>query len=144
MFTESKAAAPKLGERLKEDSDIAEQGVVYRRFVPLKTFEVGRNGLPYTNEWRLFYLGTTLLDPGYYWSVGDCVSQATISQDCLRLAQHLAEIVARFASFYTLDLAETESGDWILIEINDAQMAVPSEHDLDQLYGKLRQELSSP
>jgi hypothetical protein len=144
MFAESKDAALKLGERLKEDSDLADQGIVYRRFVPLKTFEIGRNGLPYTNEWRLFYLGTALLDAGYYWSVGDCVSQATIGEAGLRLAQHIAEIVARFATFYTLDLAETESGDWILIEINDAQMAVPSEHDLDKLYGKLKEELSGP
>jgi hypothetical protein len=141
MFAESKEAALKLGERLKEDSDIAEQGIVYRRFVPLKTFEVGRNGLPYTNEWRLFYLGTTLLDAGYYWSVGDCVSQATISEAALKLAQQIAEIVARFSTFYTLDLAETDSGDWILIEVNDAQMAVPSEHDLDTLYRKLNQGL---
>ena len=141
MFAESKAAALKLGERLKEDSDIAEQGIVYRRFVPLKTFEIGRNELPYTNEWRLFYLGTSLLEAGYYWSVGDCISQATISPDCLRLAQHLADIVARFATFYTLDLAETQAGDWILIEINDAQMATPTEHDLEKLYANLREEL---
>jgi hypothetical protein len=37
-----------------------------------------------------------------------------------------------------LDLAQTEAGDWILIEVNDAQQAVPSEHDLDELYRSLR------
>ena len=33
--------------------------------------------------------------------------------------------------------AETETGEWILIEINDGQTAVPSENDLDELYGNL-------
>jgi hypothetical protein len=138
MFADSKQAALKLGERLKEDSDISEQGVVYRRYVPLKTFELGPNGLPYTNEWRFFFFGTSLLNAGYYWSVGDCLQQATLTEGCMALAQQIAEIASEFATFYTLDLAETANGDWILIEINDGQMAVPSEHDLDALYGNLK------
>jgi hypothetical protein len=81
------------------------------------------------------------LNAGNYWAVGDCVSQARFDDAGFRLAARIAQIVARFTSFYTLDMAETESGDWILIEINDAQMAAPSEHDLDKLYGKLKEVL---
>ncbi len=91
MFAETKRDALALGERLKEDSDIKEQGVVYRRYVPLKTFEIGRNGLPYTNEWRLFYYGSTLLNAGYYWSVGDCFRQASMTPECTATA---AEVCA--------------------------------------------------
>lgn len=141
MFAETKQDALELAERLKEDSEISEQGVVYRRYVPLKTFEIGRNGLPFTNEWRLFYFKTKLLSAGYYWSLGDCHRQAEIRHECLALADKIALIVSRFTTFYTLDMAETDDGDWILIEINDGQMAVPSEHDLDELYGNLRSEL---
>jgi hypothetical protein len=43
--------------------------------------------------------------------------------------------------FFVLDLAETEAGDWILIEVNDAQQSVPSEHDLGELYGNLKSAL---
>jgi hypothetical protein len=39
-------------------------------------------------------------------------------------------------------LAKTEQGGWILIEINDAQMAAPVEHDLDGLYGNLEAALA--
>ncbi len=138
MFAETKPAALALGQRLKEDSEISEQGVVYRKYVPLKTFEVGRNDLPYTNEWRFFFFKTTLLSVGYYWSIGDCLQQAAMTDECLAMAGRIAEIAARFTTFFTLDLAETEQGEWILIEINDGQMAVPSEHDLDELYGKLK------
>jgi hypothetical protein len=41
-------------------------------------------------------------------------------------------------TFFVLDLAEAEDGRWILIEVNDGQSSVPSEHDLDELYGNLR------
>lgn len=142
MFARNKPEALRLGERLKEDSEINEQGIVYRRYVPLKTFEVGRDGLPYTNEWRFFYLGTMLLSVGYYWSVGDCFRQAAMSDECMILARQIANIVSRFATFYTLDLAETEDGRWILIEINDGQMAAPAEHDLDELYANLKNALA--
>ena len=39
-------------------------------------------------------------------------------------------------------MAETEQGDWILIEINEGQMAAPAEHDLDMLYRKLKNALA--
>jgi hypothetical protein len=44
-------------------------------------------------------------------------------------------------NFFTLDLAETETGEWILIEVNDGQASVPSEHDLDELDANLRRAL---
>jgi hypothetical protein len=141
MFAPTKAAAIRLARRLKDDDrEIREQGVVYRRYVPLRTFEVGVNGLRYTNEWRFFYFKDKLLSVGYYWSQADCLGQAELKPEGHALANKLAQIVASFATFYTLDLAETEDGDWILIEINDAQTAVPSENDLDELYGRLRQQ----
>lgn len=142
MFAHTKRQAVKLGERLKEDAEISEQGIIYRRYVPLKTFEVGKDGLPYTNEWRFYYFRTTLLEVGYYWSAGDCFRQAAISEECKALAQRIAETASKFTAFFTLDMAETQGGDWILIEINDAQMAAPVEHDLDALYGNLRNALT--
>lgn len=142
MFAESKRKAIALADKLKEDSEIREQGVVYRKFVPLKTYEVGVHGLPHTNEWRFFFLRDRLLSYGYYWSLADCVAEAELNPAGHRLAQKLADIVANYATFYTLDVAETNSGDWILIEINDGQMAAPSENDLDELYGNLSRELS--
>jgi hypothetical protein len=138
MYAETKRDALELAERLKAgDSDIREQGVVYRKYVPLKTFELGVNGLRHTNEWRFYYYREKLLSYGYYWSLADCLDQAELKPEGLALAEKLARIAAQFTAFYTLDIAETENGDWILIEINDGQMAVPSENDPDELYGRL-------
>ena len=138
MFAETKSQALQLAERLKEDGEIYEQGVVFRRYVPLKAFEIGPTGLPFTNEWRFYYHKTTLLTVGYYWGVGEGFRKAVLTDECRQLAQHIAGISAKFATFFTLDLAETAEGDWILIELNEGQMAVPAEHDLDELYGRLK------
>jgi hypothetical protein len=141
MFAPTKRAALDLADRLKEDGDLREQGVVYRKYVPLKTYQVSHNGLPYANEWRFFYLKNERLGYGYYWSQADCVQQAELKPEAIALADHVASIAAQHVNFFSLDVAETESGEWILIELNDGQMAVPSEIDLDELYGRLRARL---
>ncbi len=143
MFANTKRDALDVADRLKEDGEILEQGVVFRRYVPLKTYATGDNGLPFTNEWRFFCYGSQVLSVGYYWTMSVCVAQAELKPAAVQLAQHLTGIVSRFAKFYTMDLAETDSGDWILIELNDGQMAVPSENDLDELYGGLREAVLS-
>ena len=142
MFAPTKRDALRIGRRLMEDAEIAEQGVVYRRYVPLKTFGRGKEGLPQTNEWRFFYLGTKRLSYAYYWPGSDYLERAAIGPEGLALADRIAAIVARRVPFFVLDLAQTEAGDWILIEVNDAQQSVPSEHDLDSLYGNLRVAIS--
>jgi hypothetical protein len=138
MFAATKAAALRLAERLKEDAEIAKQGVVFRKYIPLKTFGFGNEGLPFTNEWRFYYLRDERLSHAYYWSVSDHVREATIPSAAIALADEIARIAARKATFFSLDLAETEEGNWILIEVNDGQTAAPCEHDLDELYGNLR------
>jgi hypothetical protein len=143
MFAGTKQEALQLGQRLKDDAEIGEQGIVYRRFVPLRTFGLGKDGLPQTNEWRFFYLGEQRLSHAYYWAGSDFLAQATIADGAIELADKIARIAARFVPFFVLDLAETQGGDWILIEVNDAQQSVPSEHDLDELYRNLKRALTA-
>jgi hypothetical protein len=138
MFAKTKSDALRLGQRLKDDAEIGEQGVVYRRYVPLRSFGRGSNDLPLTNEWRFFYFQQTRLSYAYYWPGSDFLEAASIPAHALELADEIAGIASRHVNFFALDLAETEQGDWILIELNDGQAAVPSEHDLDEFYGNLR------
>lgn len=138
MFAPTKDDALRLGALLKEDSEINDQGVVYRRYVPLQTYEIGRNGLPYADEWRFFYFGRTRLSQAFYWSISDVAPQSEVDEACVRRADEIAAIVAERVTFFTLDLAKTVDGRWILIEINDGQTSGPSEHDLDELYRNLR------
>jgi hypothetical protein len=138
MFAPTKKEAIRIAADLSGDGLIGPQGVIYRKYVPLRTFEVGLNGLPFTNEFRFFFLREQCLSYGYYWSSADDLSLGRVSPDAIALAHRIAKIVAEHVAFFVLDLAETEDGDWILIEVNDGQQSGLSENDPDTLYSNLR------
>lgn len=138
MFAATKKRALAIAKELREDTWIGDQEMIYRRYVPLRTFGYGKNGLPFTNEWRFFYFRDQRLSYGYYWSISNCVGQAEITPPAIRFADHLAGMVAQHTNFFALDIAETEDGQWILIEINEGQMANLCENDPAEFYGNLR------
>lgn len=138
MFAPNKAAIADVVSHLLDDVLIADQGIVVREYVPLKTIEVGLNGLPITNEWRTFWYRDQMLCKGFYWaSHPHLESQARWSEAAEKLAHEAARRVSEHATFFVLDLAETEKGDWIVIEVNDGQMSGLSACDPHELYGNL-------
>lgn len=143
MFAPTKRDALRLGERLLEDTNIGDQGIVYRKYIPLRTLEMGPNELRYTNEWRFFYYKQLQLSRGYYWSMADCADKAELKSEAHVLADKVASIAAEHSNFFALDIAETEDGRWILIELNDGQSAGPCDNDLDALYGNLRRAIAA-
>ena len=145
MFAENKRQAIHIGAELAKGPFIGPQGLIYRRYVPLKTFEIGLNGLPFTNEWRFFFYRQSLLSYGYYWSsaLEETMAQAKLSRFGFMLAHGIAAICANYVNFFVLDMAETENGDWILIEVNDGQMSGLSENDPHLLYSNLRRQVDA-
>jgi hypothetical protein len=143
MFAENFRGAIDVGVELMNDSNIGPQGLVIREYVPLETFELGLNDVPMTNEWRLFFLGEELLAHAYYWAIIDDLShieRATpgFLQEGLPFAREVARIVAQRTNFFVLDIARTQDGKWVVVEINDGQQSGANEFfDLDQLYGNL-------
>lgn len=138
MYAEDKKTAYNIAKQLRNDLYLSQQGVVYREYVPLKTFEVGLNGLRFTNEWRFFFYKEMLLTYGYYWSMANDLSKAYLTEDGYRLAMDCARCVSKKCNFFVLDIAEREAGGWILIEINDGQMSGLSECNPDVLYSSLK------
>ena len=136
MFAPTKRKAVEIASELMNDSLIGPQGVIYREYIPLETYEYGLYDIPYTNEWRFFYYKNNLLSYGYYWSCAD-KTDYQVDPQAVFLAQTLANIVSKYVNFFVLDLAKTLNGKWILIEINDGQMSGPSENNLDTLYRNL-------
>ena len=135
MYAETKEQAINIGLDLMTDGLIGNQGVLVRKYVPLKTYQIGLNGLPFTNEWRFFYYQDNLLSHGYYWTISDKKGEMDISG--VIFADKIAEIISKKTTFFVLDIAQTEAGDWILIEVNDAQMSGLSGNSADTLYGNL-------
>lgn len=144
MFAPTKRRACEIASELSTDMMIGEQPMVYREYVPLRTFEYGLHGLPITNEWRFFFYKKELLSYGYYWeNVASDETRAIVSitDEGIALAQQTADILSENTNFFVIDIAEKKDGGWIVIEINDGQMAGLSENDPEILYKNLAKAL---
>lgn len=137
MYAKDKSTAFKIGSELSNDPIIGEQGLIYRKYVPLETFEIGINGQPFTNEWRLFYYKGKLLSYGYYWSQAEDANSHYLSLKGIEFADEVANIAKDYTNFFVLDIARTEKGDWILVEVNDGQMSGLSMCNPHELYRNL-------
>lgn len=146
-FAANRAAANDVYWRLCQDGLIGHdsQNVYIRRFEKLRTFMEGMNGLPVTNEFRVFVLDGQILTGAYYWSnyVDDlpAVPQfSEVPQDFLR------SVINRVKSripFFALDVGQRLDGSWMVVELNDAMQSGLSENDPHVLYRKLREQLDA-
>lgn len=143
MFAANRAEAAVVAHRLMTDDPlIQQQGVVFREYIPLVTYETGINGQPFADEWRFFFLGTELIASGYYWSIAEHTMH-NLDPAMEKFAKSVAEIVASRVNFFVLDIARTQEGKFILIEINDAQMSGLSMISSEVLYKNLKTVCSS-
>lgn len=149
MFANNFKEAVHIYSELMNDSFIGSQGVIVRAYHPLETFEIGINDIPMTNEWRLFFYKNRLLSFGYYWSMIDDLSyiekaKADFMEKGLPFAQQVANIIKEKVNFFVIDIAKTQEGDWIVIEVNDGQQSGLNEfNDPHSLYGNLQTHLDS-
>lgn len=143
MFAKDKRDAIEIGWKLSQDSLIGSQGVVYRRFEKLVTYEIGINGLPFTREFRMFYYKGKLITHGYYWSIADDTEGKILPDEAIEFANKVADIAKDYTNFFVLDVAQKETGEWILVEVNDGQMAGTSCIDLDHFYSNLKKEVDN-
>lgn len=143
MFAPTREDVAKVAARLLDDSLVSEQGLVVRQYVPLRKLGEGLNSLPITNEWRTFWLsspcGPQLLAKGFYWEAShpELSDLAQLSVDGLDFAVKAAERLSTHVNFFVLDVAETQKGDWIVVEVNDGSMSGPCGCSLTDLYSNL-------
>lgn len=136
MFAENKVEASRIASQLSHDGLIGEQRIMYREYVPLKTLEVGINGLPFSNEWRFFFYRANELCRGFYWSSSE--KRGKLNNDGIEFAHKCAAILSKKTNFFVIDIAEKAEGGWICIEVNDGQMSGLSECNAYELYSNLR------
>lgn len=148
MYAETKKDALIIAAALMKDPMIGPQGVVYRKYVPLLKLDEGLNGLPFTFEYRYFFLGCSPLVDGYYWSNANFNSVSfcnyfdkafdNYATKIAEFALSVAAIVQDYVNFFVLDVAITEDGNPILVEINDGQMSGLSMCSANTLYRNLQ------
>jgi ATP-grasp domain, R2K clade family 3 len=139
MYAENRLKAVQVMLRLMDDSLVSTQGVYVREYVPLKSYGTNVVGQPITDEYRLFMFRDQVLAKGYYWSsnsdeIGIKPDPATIPPD---LIHEIATIVREHTDAYVMDLAQTEDGRWMLVELNSLEMSGISDCNPDELYRNL-------
>lgn len=143
MFAKNKRTAVEIAAELASDPLIGPQGVIYRRYIPLVTYEIGINEQPFTNEWRFFYYRNERLCYGYYWTQMSDPSKAEMTEKGLMFADKIAGIAKEHTNFFVLDIAEKAEGGWMLVEINEGAQAGLSLNDPEILYKNLKLTLCS-
>ena len=141
MFAENKQDAIKKSCRLLDHAIAQQQGIIFRKYVPLKSFGESIGGLPVSNEWRFFFLGNTMLSYGYYFANTLDQEYPEITDDAIEFAKSVAKIASEHVNFFVVDIAEKEEGGWVLIELNDGQQSGLSDNDPDELYSSLKKAL---
>lgn len=139
MFAPDKKAAIEIYARLMDDSLIGQQKIYIRRYEPMVTYMEGIGGIPVTKEFRFFVGYKQLLSGGYYWSnYIDDLPEVPSPDEVPR--EFLAEVIGRVgdqSNFYTIDVGQSISGKWFVVELNDGQQAGLSSNDPFTLYKNL-------
>ena len=140
MYAATKADAIRVACELSSDTWYGMQDIIVREYVPLEKLGEGLNGLPFSNEWRCFFYKRRMLSVGFYWS--ECENKpANIPFEAIMVAQEAADIASQHTNFFVVDVAKTAEGNWIVIELNCAQMSGLSDNNPNFLYENLARAL---
>lgn len=148
MYAPDRASMRTVFERLLDDSLLNTQSIVVRAYEKFLRYPVESIGPPVTNEWRCFFYKGFLLASGFYWSEHLEQIQAVtgglprMSMRGVKFIDKIGERLAQFdCPFVVADVAETQYGDWRLVELNDGTMSGLSCVSADALYKNLRSAL---
>lgn len=96
------------------------EGLVFRAYTALQPVGTHpRSGMPLAREYRRFYLDGAPLATSAYWDVADAADEVGAPPVDL-----FAEVARRIPSrFFTMDVARTLTGEWIIVELGDGQVA---------------------
>ncbi len=115
--------------------DDLNEGLVFREFVEFEPVGVHpRSGMPLTEEYRAFWLDGRPIFSSPYWAEGE---YGSTEPPWGRNADVAADVRSRF---FTMDLARRRDGDWMIVELGDAQVSgLPRGSDAGRFHGALRE-----
>ncbi len=106
-------------EHFRSDPILRWQDFVCREFLSLRPVRGGVEGkVPASYEFRTFWWRGELVGAGRYWFEAEAYQWTNAERDdALAVAGKAVE--ALHCTFLVIDLAQTEEGEWIVIECND-------------------------
>ncbi|MCW3110489.1 MAG: hypothetical protein JWQ09_4995 [Segetibacter sp.] len=118
-----------------QNTDLNE-GLVIREFVELNDLTIhSKSGMPLKQEYRLFFLNGQLLACYDYWEEGEYSAD---KHPPLDLFKDIAKGIE--SNFFSMDIAKTKNGEWVIIELGDGQVSgLPDNVDRLKFYDLARQ-----
>jgi len=109
------------------------KGLVFREYHELEFIgEHSKSKMPLTKEYRMFFLNGELITKYNYWDEGFYSSELNDLTKFISIASKIK------SNFFTMDIAKTVNGEWLIIELGDAQVSgLPDNADLNEFYSKL-------
>lgn len=137
MFAKDFHAAVNVAASLRNDAFVGMQPIIFREYIPLKQYAHDEiSGLPFVNEWRIFCYEDKIVFEQFYWEQfliderPDAVEDANIhfAATGRQFAEHILSLLraqedTNIAKFFAMDIAQTQEGQWIVVELNDGQMS---------------------
>ena len=116
------------------------EGLVFREFIEFETLTThSKSGMPLSKEFRIFVLDGEPLFVVEYWEQGDYQQS---SPPVEKFSAVMRQVKSRF---YTMDVAKRKNGEWMIVELGDAQVAgLPDTTDTSKFYTALAKRLIAP
>jgi hypothetical protein len=134
-----RAAVERVVRRFIElQGDVLAEGLVFREFVEFEPLGIhSRSGMPLTREYRLFFVDGEPAGILPYWDEGDYAGPEPPLDEFRGVA---VKVPSRF---FTMDVARTVDGNWLIVELGDGQVAgLPDHADVDAFYHALLSRLT--
>ena len=113
--------------------------VIIRELAKLKSIATDPNGFPIGREYRAFVYQHEMLDYGFYWDEYDDPNPLSKEDEkAMKLLIHKSSQRVD-VPFISIDVAQLQMGDWIVIEIGDGQFSGLSQISPLKLWQKLSQ-----
>jgi hypothetical protein len=111
--------------------------VIIRRLVDLRHVARDPQGFPLGREYRVFVYGDQVLTCGFYWDEFPDTQELTPTERAAITRLAIEGNRRLQVTFTAVDVAQLTSGEWIIIEVNDAQFAGLSQAPVLELWSKL-------
>lgn len=133
------AHALKVVERFVQlQGDELAGGIVLRSFLNFES--IGNHpisGMPLTNERRLFFFNQSLVANLDYWGEIAYEKEDFSMEPFIALAKQID------SPFFTMDVAKTTSGEWLVVEVGDAQVSgLPERTNVKAFYEQIQKQCS--
>ncbi|MEW6737594.1 MAG: ATP-grasp domain-containing protein, partial [Acidobacteriota bacterium] len=118
---------------LSRQGEDLNEGIVLREYVELEPLtKHSKSDMPLTKEYRLFFLDGKLINTCEYWEEGTYQSEEILLEQFINIATKIE------SRFFTMDIAKTVAGEWVIIELGDGQVAgLPDRANVADFYQAL-------